>query len=37
MGMTRMVVFRDLIIKTEKEKDKIEEEKDFVQEQSGDG
>lgn len=34
MGMTRMIVFRDLILKTEKEKDKIEERKLVLQEQA---
>jgi len=36
MGMTRMIIFRDLIIKTEKEKDKIEERKLIIQEQTQD-
>ena len=36
MGMTRMVVFRDLIIKTEREKERIEEKKIMPQEDEGD-
>ncbi len=34
MGMTRMIVLRDLLLKTEKEKDKIEERKLLLQEQA---